>query len=84
MIRRHPWKTGICIGTLGGALVAAAAMYAAWQHNPQGEIYDESGVDWGYWLVIGVSWFLPTTFVLSIGAGVVLRIAASIRVRDAA
>ena len=84
MITRHPWKAGIFIGTLGGLLVAAAMMYVAWQHNPQGEIYDESGVDWGYWLIIGVTWFLPTASMLSIATGGIFRIAANFRVRDAA
>lgn len=31
---------------------------AAWQHNPQGEFHDESGIRWGSLLVIGASWFL--------------------------
>jgi hypothetical protein len=33
-------------------------MWAAWEHNPQGEIHDvERGIAWSYWLLIGASWF---------------------------
>ena len=47
-----------------GVAVAAFVMYAAWQHNPQGEFH-EMGVDgtetihWGWWGLIGLSWSWP-------------------------
>lgn len=38
---------------------AAFAVYAAWQLNPQCSIHcPESGIDWGYLLSIGASWFV--------------------------
>ncbi len=46
-----------------GLLVAAFMMNAAWQHNPQGEIHSEGFIDWGYWLLIGFTWFLPVFIV---------------------
>lgn len=60
-----------CIaGLLLGSAVGAFMMYAAWQHNPQGSIHDEGGVDWGYWLLIGASWLAaaggPATATLSV------------------
>ena len=59
-----------------GAGVGALMMYAAWEHNPQGAYY-ELGWDgvrvihWGYWGLIGASWFLIVFVPLSLfGAGV--------------
>lgn len=45
---------GFC---LLGVVVAALMMYVAWEHNPQGEFHDETGIHWFYWLGIGFSWF---------------------------
>jgi hypothetical protein len=45
-------------GLLAGLLLGGAMTDAAWQHNPQGEFHDESGIRWGSLLVIGASWFL--------------------------
>jgi hypothetical protein len=42
--------------TLLGLCFGAFAMYAAWQHNPQGEFHDETGVHWIDWLSIGGFW----------------------------
>lgn len=45
--------------SLVGALVlAGSGMNAAWQHNPQQEIYSDVGINWGYWLGIGASWLI--------------------------
>jgi hypothetical protein len=52
--------------TTVGAFVAAAMMYAAWDHNPQGQIHDESGVYWGYWLSLGSAWFIAIGVVPSL------------------
>ena len=38
-------------------------MYVGWQHNSQGEFYDETGIHWGYLLLIGLSWFAFITVV---------------------
>jgi hypothetical protein len=43
--------------TLLGLCIAAFAMYAAWQHNPQGEYHDETGVHWIDLITIGFFWF---------------------------
>lgn len=49
-----------------GALVAAAMMYIAWDHNSQGEIHDETGIHWGYWLFLGITWFAAIGVVPSV------------------
>lgn len=41
---------GFCLGAL--------MLYVAWDHNPQGEFRDETGVHWLAWLGIGFSWFI--------------------------
>jgi hypothetical protein len=51
-------RTLLATFTLLGLCAGVLAMYAAWQHNSQGEIHDETGVYWGYWLGIGFSWFV--------------------------
>ena len=33
-------------------------MTLAWQHNPQGEIHSEKGINFAYLLLIGTSWFV--------------------------
>jgi hypothetical protein len=61
---------------IAGAAVGAVMMYAAWEHNPQGAYYElgaEGGrvIHWGYWGLIGASWFLIVFVPLSLfGAGV--------------
>lgn len=57
--------------TLVGLVVAVFMMYVGWQHNPQGEFHDETGVHWGYWLLLGFSWFIAITGLpYAIGVGV--------------
>lgn len=59
--------------TLIGLAVGAFMMYVAWKHNPQGEFHDETRVFWGYWLLLGFSWFVAITGVpYAIGAGVLV------------
>lgn len=61
----------LVVFTLFGLLVGGLMMYAAWQHNPQGEFHDETGVHWGYWLLLGFLWFIFITGVpYAIGLGV--------------
>jgi hypothetical protein len=81
---RHPWKTGGILGSLGGLLVAAAVMYVAWQHNPQGEIHDELGIDWPYWILLGFVWFVPATVIISVVSGGALAIVGYLRGEDVA
>ena len=61
----------LAVFTLIGLAVGAFMMYVAWKHNPQGEFHDETGVYWGYWLLLGFSWFIAIAGVpYIIGAGV--------------
>jgi hypothetical protein len=50
------WLVVAGFGMLG-VCVAAFMMYAAWDHNPQGEFHDETGIHWLYWFGIGFNWF---------------------------
>ena len=48
---------------LPGLAMAAFAMFAAWDHNPQGEFHTRAAdgslvIHWGGWIAIGLSWFL--------------------------
>ena len=68
------------IGTAFGVM----AMYAAWQHNPQGVFHKAGQVHWGAWLFVGLSWLGPTLLaavpvlvlvaVFGLGRGVVKRV----------
>jgi hypothetical protein len=61
----------LAVFTLIGLAVAAFMMYVAWQHNPQGEFHDETGVYWGYWLLLGFSWFIAISGIpYAVGVGV--------------
>ena len=41
-------------------LTGSVSMYFAWQHNSQCEIHCEGVIYWGYWLCVGISWFILT------------------------
>ncbi len=58
---------------VAGLLVAAFMMKAAWQHNAQGEIHMDGAVDWGYWLLIGGSWFVPVSIITGALLSLILR-----------
>ena len=52
------------LGAIAGLIVGGIAMAAAWQHNTQGEIRVDGNIDWGYWILIGISWALPTALIV--------------------
>jgi hypothetical protein len=66
---RSPWRTGALLGSTVALIVSAVIMYIAWDHNAQGEIHGESGISWGYWLLIGLTWFVPVAASLSLVLG---------------
>jgi uncharacterized protein YneF (UPF0154 family) len=49
-----------------GLIVGGIIMAIAWEHNPQGEFHEPGNVHWGYWIMLGVSWFVPTCGVVTI------------------
>ncbi len=81
---QHPWKIGTIVGIFSGLIVEAAVMYVSWQHNPQGVIHNELGVDWGYWFLLGFSWFVPTALMVSLICGGILAVAVYLRRTNAA
>jgi hypothetical protein len=58
-------------------------MYIAWDHNAQGEIHNEFGVSWGYWLGLGLGWFVPVAVPASAVVGSTLSLVAYVRRRGA-
>jgi hypothetical protein len=43
-------------------------MYIAWDHNTSEEIhnYSDGVIHWGYWIMVGISWFVPTSIMFSL------------------
>lgn len=70
----RPWKTAAVLGSSAGLVAAGLMMYVAWQHNAQGEVHEESGVHWLYWLGIGVSWLVVVSLPIALGTGVGLSV----------
>ena len=57
---RASQKVILALALLFGLGGAAFMMYAAWQHNPQGEFHETDGsgtIHWLSWLPIGAGWF---------------------------
>ncbi len=84
IILRNPWKTALLIGTILGLGAAILTMYAAWQHNPQGEFHEGSVLHWMPWLYIGASWFVVVGLCTGLCSRVVLLIANRLVARGAA
>jgi len=59
-------KNNIIISTVIGLTVSIFMMYVAWEHNPQGEIYSEGVINFSYWILIGMTWFIMTFIVVFI------------------
>jgi hypothetical protein len=56
------------VGIIGGALVAAWMLAAAWDHNPQEEFHGVTGVHWAAWLPMGLAWFVAVAVALTLAA----------------
>jgi hypothetical protein len=50
------WRAFVFICVVAAA-IAALAMYAAWNHNPQLVFHENGVIHWGAWLAVGISWF---------------------------
>ena len=62
---RLSWIMAAVVGVSLGAVVAALLMYVAWVHNAQGEIHSETEIELRHWLLIGASWFVVSSVVIS-------------------
>jgi len=51
-------KKELILSTLSGLILGAIMMNIAWEHNAQGEIYTNETIDFSYWFLIGISWFI--------------------------
>jgi len=56
----------LIFATIIAIFVTWTMMYVGWEHNSMGEIYSKSGIDCGYLLAIGFSWFVGTLIVFGI------------------
>ena len=57
---RASQKVLLALAVLFALAGAALMMYAAWDHNPQGEFHETDGsgtIHWLSWLPIGAIWF---------------------------
>ena len=72
-------RTATLVGAASGLAAAMLAMSASWQHNPQAEIHDAQGVDWGYWLFISSTWFLPVAAVTGLITAALLLVLRAVR-----
>jgi len=59
-------KNNIIISTVIGLIVSLLMMDVAWKHNPQCEIHCEGVINFSYWILIGISWFIMTFIVVFI------------------
>jgi hypothetical protein len=72
-----------------GLAAAALAMFAAWEHNPQGQVHELAAdgshlVHWGSWASIGLSWFLVIAVPLFVVGGSVTALSLHFRSRKSA
>ena len=51
-------KNNILISTIIALMVSIVMMYVAWEHNSQGEMHSEIGVNFSYLILLGMSWFV--------------------------
>ena len=68
------FKLKVVLGSLfGGLLTAIFIMFLAWNHNSQCEIHCEGVINWGYWLTLGVSGFVPVFLLSMLIFGLIYR-----------
>ena len=67
-------KNNIIISTIIGLIVSILMMNVAWKHNSQGEIHSEGVIDFSYWVLIGMTWFIMTFIVIFILIFIVKKI----------
>jgi hypothetical protein len=61
------------VAAAAATLIAATMVYIAFQHNPQGEAFDqESGaVHYGYVLALFLTWLVPSFVLVAVCEGAV-------------
>jgi mannose/fructose/N-acetylgalactosamine-specific phosphotransferase system component IIC len=71
------WIYSIISGVVFGFFTMAVMMYIAWEHNAQSEIHSPGKIDWGYWSLIGFSWFIPVFFLVTLVSRFMLFLVSS-------
>jgi len=59
------------VAIMVGVAVGAVTMYAAWDHNPAGEIHGGGVIHWGHWLSIGALWFIAAAILIFFVFGII-------------
>ena len=86
-------KRALALAAAVCAVPAVAAdalmMFAAWEHNPQGEFHELAAdgsqlVHWGWWASIGLLWFLVIFVPLFVIAGSFTALSLRVRFRKSA
>ena len=54
------------ISIIVGIIISILMMNVAWKHNSQGEIHNEGVINYFYWILIGVSWFIVVFIFMAI------------------
>ena len=58
-------KKIICLSALIavviGLFMGVYAMYGAWIYNVGEDIHSNGVIHWGYWFIVGIFWFIPTS-----------------------
>jgi uncharacterized membrane protein len=67
-------KKNLIISTITGLILAFFMMYLAWEHNTQYEIHDGETIYFGYWITLGISWFILTFLVVFIFMSIAKKI----------
>ena len=66
-------KNNIIVSTIIGLIVSILMMDVAWEHNSQCEIHCEGVINFSYWILIGLSWFIMS-FIVVFALGVLAKI----------
>ncbi len=52
------------LAVIAGIFVGAHAMYEAWIYNVGEDIHSDGVIHWGYWLILGMFWFIPISSIV--------------------
>jgi len=74
---------------VSGVVAAALSMWAAWDHNPQGEFHELAAdgtqlIHCGSWAAVGLSWFLAIFVPLFVISGSATALSLHLRRRRSA
>jgi len=71
---RSPWFKGSIAGLVAGLAVASFAVFAALDHNPQGEFRRAGALQLGPLLAVGARWLVAVGVPMWLGSGAFLAL----------